>query len=66
MRWKPAERSLVSRMVNPPLSEASTSAPSASQKSSVSAKPTSISGRAAPNCAVISNGMPLRPSAFTK
>ena len=54
------------RTVKPPLSLATTSEPATASKVSAKAKPTSWSGSAGPNCAVIATGMPSRPRAFTK
>ena len=54
------------RTVKPPLSLATTSAPATASQLSAKAKPTSWSGSAGPNWAVISIGMPSRPRAFRK
>jgi hypothetical protein len=66
MRWIPLARSLVLRTTKPPLSLAATSEPATASNVSAKAKPTSCSGSAGPNCAVIATGTPSRPRAFTK
>ena len=66
MRWMPLLRSLVLRTVKPPLSLETTSEPATASKLSANAKPTSCSGSAGPNWAVIATGTPSSPRAFTK
>ncbi len=59
MRWMPLSRSLVLRTVKPPLWSATTSEPATASKLSANAKPTSWSGSAGPNWAVIAGRHPL-------
>jgi hypothetical protein len=62
----PLLRSLVLRTTNPPLSVETSSEPATASYVSANAKPTSCSGSAGPNCAVIPAGMPSRPRVFRK